>query len=58
MASGLSISAFSPASTTGGVTSCQRRPPSWLVNSSVNPFWWFHSSAMAQPSEGVANWTY
>ncbi len=56
MASGLSISAFSPASTTGGVTSCQRRPPSWLVNRSVNPLW--SLSAMAQPSDGVTKWTY
>ena len=54
---GLSMIPASSLASTGGVTSCQRRPPSWLVNSSVKLFWLASFVAMAQPSDRVTKLT-
>ena len=54
---GLSMIPASSLASTGGVTSCQRRPPSWLVNSSVKLFWLVSFVAMTQPSARVTKLT-
>ena len=53
----LSTIPASSLASTGGVTSCQRRPPSWLVNSSVELFSVASLVAMAQPSDWVTRST-